>query len=213
MNLPKTPALIAFLHELFDTNNEFANKHSDEFFAKFRDKQDPQLTIVLCSDSRVQMESFDNTPQNDIFAIRNIGNQIQTCEGSVDFGIEVLETPFLLIIGHSNCGAVVAVFEKQVIESDAINKELQTINITSDCIHEAIIENIDNQVSFALKKYHSRVESGKLTIIGAVYDFKNDFGFGRGRVVLTNVNGIADAELIKKQYKEEIKNLHCYHKK
>lgn len=213
MQLPKNKAFIDFLKELFNTNDEFAKSHSDDFFAKFKDRQNPQLTILLCSDSRVQMESFDDTPQNHIFAIRNIGNQISTCEGSVDFGVEVLETPFLLIIGHSNCGAILAVFENTPIASKAINKELQTIKITSNCVHESIIENIDNQVKYAIEKYQARIEKGLLTVMGAVYDFKNDFGFGHGRVVLTNINGISDTKLIKQEYQEEITNLHCYQKK
>ena len=43
------------------------------------------------------MESFEKTPQNGVFAIRNIGNQIVTNEGSIDFGVRILKTPFLLI--------------------------------------------------------------------------------------------------------------------
>lgn len=213
MELPKHQSLISFLEELFDTNEEFARKHSDEFFAKFKDRQNPQITILLCSDSRVQIESFDNTPQNDIFTIRNIGNQICTCEGSVDFGVEILQTPFLLIIGHSHCGAIVSIFEKKSDLSKPIKNELKTIKITSNCIHEAIVENIDNQVKHAIQKYQSRIENGALTVMGALYDFKNDFGFGHGKVVLTNINGITDSNLIKTHYREKIKNLHCYQKK
>ena len=45
-------------------------------------------------------------------------------------------------------------------------------------------------------------------MIGAVYDFKNDFGFGHGKVVLTSINGITDASLVKAMYIERISNLH-----
>ena len=208
MMLPSSKELIAFLKNLFDTNAEFAKNYDNHFFAKFQDGQTPNLTILKCSDSRVQMESFDKTPQNGVFAIRNIGNQMITSEGSVDFGVEVLNTPFLLIIGHSDCGAVAAALNKTQTKSKAINRELSTIKITSDCTKEATVDNINNQVMYALTKYKSKVEEGSLTILGALYDFKDDFGFGQGKVVLTNVNGITDEKKINEAYAKEISNLH-----
>jgi len=208
MNLPDNTQLISFLNNLFDTNAEFAKEHNEDFFLHFHKEQTPNLTILKCSDSRVQMESFDKTPQNGVFAIRNIGNQIVTSEGSVDFGIEILHTPFLLIIGHSGCGAVEAVVRKQKTNIPAIDKELSTMKLSTSNMEDAIIENVNIQVELALKKYSSKVLDKKLTIIGAIYDFKNDFGFGVGKVVLTNVNGIKDENAINKQYADKVKNLH-----
>ena len=196
MILPDNPKLVSFLNKLFDTNAEFANIHDGKFFAQFQDKQNPKLTILKCSDSRVQMESFDKTPQNDVFAIRNIGNQVVTSEGSIDFGIQILKTPFLLIIGHSGCGAVEAVLSGEKTNIPAIDHELSFLNLKSICMKEAIVENINNQVGRAMVKYQSKVQTSELSIIGAVYDFKNDFGFGQGTVVLTNINGITDRDII-----------------
>lgn len=208
MTLPQAPSLISFLNDLFDTNTEFAHAHDSKFFEQFKDEQSPKLTILKCSDSRVQMESFDKTPQNGVFAIRNIGNQLATNEGSIDFGVQVLKTPFLLIIGHSGCGAIEAVLSGKKTQIESIDKELSTINLKSTCMKECIVENINVQVDHAMDKYLSRIENGTLCIIGAVYDFKNDFGFGKGRVVLTNINGITDRDMIKDQYAEKVKNLH-----
>ena len=208
MKLSNDSRIIDFLNNLFDTNTEFANEHDDKFFAKFKDAQNPHLTILKCSDSRVQMESFDKTPQNGVFAIRNIGNQIATSEGSIDYGIEILNTPFLLIIGHSACGAVTAAFEKTKTEIDMIDRELSTIKLKSETIEQAIIENINTQVDYALEKYRSKVDEGTLNIIGAVYDFKNNFGFGHGRVVLTSINGVTNSNRIKSIYRDKVKNLH-----
>jgi carbonic anhydrase len=144
MILPDNPKLVSFLNKLFDTNEEFSAAHDDKFFAQFQDQQNPKLTILKCSDSRVQMESFDKTPQNDVFAIRNIGNQVITNEGSIDFGIQILKTPFLLIIGHSGCGAVEAVLSGKKTQIPAIDRELSSLNLNSTCMKEAIVENINN---------------------------------------------------------------------
>ncbi|MDC0864965.1 carbonic anhydrase [Rickettsiaceae bacterium] len=208
MNLPSNPRLLSFLRELFDTNTEFASSHDDNFFAKFQDKQTPKLTILKCSDSRVQMESFDKTPQNGVFAIRNIGNQIVNNEGSVDYGVQVLKTPFLLIIGHSGCGAVEAALSSKPTNIPSIDSELSVMQLKSTCEKDAIIENVNSQIAYAVKKYQALIDSDQLTIIGAVYDFKNDFEFGHGRVVLTNVNGITDKSKINEQYLSDIPDLH-----
>lgn len=208
MTFVENPQLVNFLNDLFDTNTEFAHEHDGEFFSHFHDKQAPHLTILKCSDSRVQMESFDKTPQNDVFAIRNIGNQLITNEGSIDFGVRVLKTPFLLIIGHSGCGAVETVLSGEKTQIPAIDQELSSMKLKSTCMEKAIVENINVQVDLAMGKYYSMVQAGELTIMGAVYDFKNDFGFGHGRVVLTNINGNTDRDEIKSKYASQVKNLH-----
>lgn len=204
--LPYNENFIAFLRNLFDTNKEFAKKHGDNFFVEFSNQQNPKLTIVTCSDSRVQIELFDKTPHNEVFAVRNIGNQIITSEGSVDFGVSILQTPFLLILGHSNCGAVHAVITQQKDLSLSIQKELSTLKITN-IGREATIENVNNQVKYAVQKYYNKVQSGKLTILGGIYDLKNDFGFGYGKIILININNITDKILLKQNYGALISNL------
>lgn len=208
MTLPDNPKLLSFLNNLFDTNTEFVHAHDNKFFAGFQDSQNPKLTILKCSDSRVQMESFDKTPQNGVFAIRNIGNQIVTSEGSVDFGVRILKTPFLLITGHSGCGAVETVLSGKKTQIPMIDHELGPMKLKSKSMEEAIVENINAQVKYAMEKYQPIVDAGSLTIFGAVYDFRNDFGFGRGRVVLTSINGITDRQQVKDKYAAKVANLH-----
>jgi carbonic anhydrase len=143
------------------------------------------------------MESFDKTPQNEVFAIRNIGNQIVTCEGSVDFGVRILRTPFLLIMGHSACGAVKAALSGGSTNVASVDAEVKNIKIKSTQEHLAVLENIYNQVDYAMQKYFDLVESGALTVFGAVYDFKNDYGFGTGKIVFVSINGQSNYQIIK----------------
>lgn len=184
--------LVTFLNKLFDTNEEFAANRGNDFFTRFQDEQTPYMTILKCSDSRVQMESFDRTPQNGVFAVRNIGNQLKTCAGSIDFGVRVLKTPIFLIIGHSDCGAIKASLSKEQNLPGDISLELANIKLTKKDYNEAIVENVNNQVSLACARYENLINEKKLTIIGAIYDFKNDYGFGRGSIVITNINNITN---------------------
>ena len=207
MKLSDNLHLITFLNHIFDTNLEFACEHGEAFFDSFRDDQNPRVTVLKCSDSRVQMESFDKTPQNGIFAIRNIGNQISTCEGSIDFGVRILKTPFLLIIGHSGCGAVQSVLSGQPTNIKAIDNELKSLKLSETDIKLAIIENVNNQVSLAIDKYKDLIDNNQLVVLGTIYDFKNDFGFGKGSMVFVSINHERDGQKIRQQLGAAVKNL------
>jgi len=206
MKLSDNQHLIAFLNDIFEANLEFARNHEEAFFDSFRDDQTPRVTILTCADSRVQMESFDSSPQNDIFAIRNIGNQVDTCEGSVDFGIRVLKTPFLLIIGHSGCGAVGAVLSRKPTGIEAIDNELKSLKLSETDMKLAIVENVNNQVDFAIKKYQDLIDIGKLVVLGAIYDFKNDFGFGKGKIISLSINNEKNGRSIQADLQDKVKN-------
>jgi carbonic anhydrase len=206
MKLSDNLPLINFLNDLFDANMSFAANHDDVFFDSFRDDQTPRVTILTCSDSRVQMESFDESPQNDIFAIRNIGNQVDTCEGSIDFGVRVLKTPFLLIIGHSGCGAVQAVLSGKSTNIKAIDDELKSLKLSETDMKLAIVENVNNQVNYAINKYQDLIDAGKLTIVGAIYDFKNDFGFGKGKIIALSINNEKNGQSIRAEIAQKVKN-------
>ena len=71
--------------------------------------QRPWATVLTCSDSRVSPSwVFDTTP-GDLFVIRNAGNSaFDEAMASVEYGISVLKTPLLMVMGHSGCGAVTA---------------------------------------------------------------------------------------------------------
>ncbi|HWZ92646.1 MAG TPA: hypothetical protein VNW92_27460, partial [Polyangiaceae bacterium] len=43
-------------------------------------------------------------------------------------------------------------------------------------------------------RFGKRVQSGSLTVVGAVFDFRDDLGQGPGKLVIVNVNGVAESE-------------------
>jgi hypothetical protein len=57
-----------------------------------------------------------------------------------------------------------------------------------------VVANVHNQVSLALKKYGKRVQGGALTVVGAVFDFRNDLGQGAGKFMIVDVNGNGEPE-------------------
>lgn len=130
--------------------------------------------------------------------VRNIGNQIATSKGSVQYGVNHLASSLLLIIGHSKCGAIGAAAaseaDKAKLEAP-IQSELSTIGkVTGDI--EGVKLNVNNQVAAADAEFADKIKEGHLVVIGAVYDFADDMKMGAGKLNIINVNGETDASKI-----------------
>jgi len=182
---------------LLRDNDEFAKAHNVAYFNPLIAGQMPRATVVTCSDSRVHTHALDKTPDGDLFMVRNIGNQLLTSEGSVEYGVHHLHTPLLIIIGHSSCGAIKAASGNYTKESRAIRRELDRIKISKGKAGiDGVLVNVNNQVAAALRKFRPEVKRGELTVIGAVYDFANDLGRGFGKLNVVNLNGETDSARI-----------------
>lgn len=74
--------------------------------------QSPIAAVLSCSDSRVPVEHIFDQPPGNIFVVRVAGN-VATTEtiASVEYAVHVLKTPLVLVIGHQNCGAVMAALQ------------------------------------------------------------------------------------------------------
>ncbi len=190
-----TPDIVA---QIVLGNNYFTQTHPKEYFESFSLDQKPYITLVTCSDSRVPLNALMPDTSNRVFSIQNIGNQILSTEGSVDYGIYNLKTPLLLFLGHSDCGAIKAYLKGFDKESYGIKHELDFLRPTIaentsikdfDTLHSHVIEkNLDYQVNIACKKYKDLIQSGELTVMAGFYDFRGEFGKGKGDIVIVNVN-------------------------
>jgi carbonic anhydrase len=194
---------------LVEDNAAFTAATPEEHFHGFQDVQNPRVTMVMCSDSRVQMDNFSQGAENDIFVARNIGNQFATTQGSIEYGVDVLKTPVLMFVGHSHCGAVKAARGDLSQIPSAIRKELQTMDVKS--AHDekqATALNVHNQIDKALKTFKTKVDSQKVVLIGALYDFRNDYGYGKGHLIIINLNGEKDPKkILDSHYFDGLKNV------
>lgn len=189
----------AIVKNLLDDNASFVARHDTDYFKPLADGQKPRATVVTCSDSRVHTHALDKTPDGDLFIVRNIGNQLATTEGSVEYGVHHLHTPMLIFIGHSVCGAIKAASGDYAGLSAPIKRELDTIHIAKGGdIMENVKSNVHNQVDSAMKKFDAETKQGKLVVMGAVYDFRNDLKQGYGKLVIININGETEPAQLKK---------------
>lgn len=178
---------------ILQSNARFSKATPSRHFQKFAERQTPRATVVTCADSRVHENDFHLSPDNDLFMVRNIGNQMATAEGSVEYGVRHLHTPLLLIIGHAACGAIKAASGDYSGIEPPIRKELDTIQIPKGIdVTDGVLLNVNRQVDAAMQKFTPEIGAGKLAVIGAFYDFRNDLKAGYGKLLVTNVNGETD---------------------
>lgn len=194
------------LGDIIKNNNSFVAARGEAFFKPHMNAQHPRITLVACCDSRVQPIAIEPEPIDRVFTIETIGNQMASAQGSVDYGILHLHTPVLLLLGHTDCGAIKAFMKGYEKENDAIKGELDNLKAGlkssgggsfEEELMNNIRKNVEHQVSTAMKRYKALVDEGKLTVVGAIYDFVNALGKGHGRVILASINGVSDPAGIK----------------
>lgn len=194
------------LEFLMNGNERFAADeplHPDQTLERLRTLnkgQHPIAAIVSCSDSRVPPELIFDQGLGDIFVIRNAGNIVSDYEiGSVEYAVGVLGVPLVIVMGHTNCGAINAFVHHDHDHSHIYPEHIQKIidfisaeeeekslpRNTPNFFEKAIEANVLHGVH-ELKKSIPQADSllayKKLRIIGAIYDMET----GKVRILEDN---------------------------
>jgi carbonic anhydrase len=126
------PALEA-LERLREGNRHFvADIQRDKQIAPRRAQlasgQEPFAIILGCSDSRVPAELIFDQGLGDLFVIRVAGNIVAPSQiGSVEFAAERFHTRLVVVMGHSQCGAITATIEELERPSENQSRNLRDI--------------------------------------------------------------------------------------
>ena len=90
--------------------------------------QEPLAIILGCSDARVPAEIVFDQGLGDLFVIRVAGNIVApSLVGSVEFAAERFGTRLVVVLGHSECGAILATIEEARRPSSAKSRNLRAI--------------------------------------------------------------------------------------
>jgi carbonic anhydrase len=109
---------LAALDRLRDGNRRFMSNDRDGVSSPARrnavaNAQEPFAIVLGCSDSRVPAEIVFDQGLGDLFVIRVAGNIVAPSQvGSVEFAAERFGTRLVVVLGHSNCGAILATLEE-----------------------------------------------------------------------------------------------------
>ena len=170
---------------------------------EIKDKQHPFASVLGCSDSRTTVELIFDQNLGDIFSVRLAGNiASRKAIGSLEFSTEYLGSKIIVVMGHSNCGAVKAACDNfhggnigeivhlispAVEEETTITQKDQRNSSNNDFVEKVCFLNVQEQIKRILRYSRiikNQVKEGKVGLVGGVYDLAS------GKVIFDVDNSI-----------------------
>jgi carbonic anhydrase len=176
---------VAEYHEIGNQRRSLARR------SEIADRQNPFALILGCSDSRVAPELLFAAGLGDLFVVRVAGNFIDprcfSVTGSIEYAVEELKTPLIMVLGHEGCGAVKAAVRvvQENIElpgsidmiADSIRPVVRNVaNAPGDLVANAVTANVRHGVNLlttSLSMLKAPLDEGRLKVVGATYDLKS----------------------------------------
>lgn len=157
------------------------------------DGQTPFAVILGCSDSRVPAEIVFDQGLGDLFVIRVAGNIVAPSQvGSIEFAVETYGTPLVVVLGHTQCGAIQATLD--ALKNPETQPSFNLMSIVSrirpsieTLVETELKHDEDALVGFAVRanirasvshiQYSSpilekHIQSGNLKVVGAQYSLE-----------------------------------------
>lgn len=154
-----------------------------------KNEQQPFVSILSCSDSRVPVEHVFDQAIGDVFSIRLAGN-IATGEGigSLEYGSKYTGAKLIVVLGHVGCGAIKAacddfsdghiseivnLIKPSLRHETTVEKTEDRCSKNADFVQKVCEQNVHHQIDTLLRRsdiLNEMVQAKKIAIVGAVYD-------------------------------------------
>ncbi|MCA9835238.1 MAG: hypothetical protein KC435_14905 [Thermomicrobiales bacterium] len=180
-----TPELA--LRYLMEGNQRYVSKTSfiEERHVNLIDAHVPIAAVLGCSDARVGAELIFDQDAGELFVVRLAGNFVSDYgQASLEYAVQVLNVPLVLVLGHTNCGAVTAAVNivetgetlpgRMFVLIDALEPSVLRARETNpdDLIDHAVHLNVMRQVE-RLRSIspliNDAIARGQTMVVGAVY--------------------------------------------
>ena len=176
------------LQKLMDGNRRHASgsaMHPNQSSARRQEAlhgQRPFAAVLGCADSRVSPEILFDQGIGDLFAVRVAGNVADDFVlGSLEYAVEHLGVPLIVVLGHQSCGAVTAALQEGSAASGHIARLVMAIRPAvdqvrwqpGDLLANAIDANTKRaayQVASSAPVLSGAVQAGRLKVVAARYD-------------------------------------------
>ncbi len=147
--------------------------------------QQPFATVLGCSDSRVPPELIFDQGLGDLFTVRVAGNIVDDATlGSLEYAVQHLHVPLVVVLGHSSCGAVQAALAggsppgKIASLVTAIQRALEkAVRKPGETLDQALTNAVKSNVTRVVQQLRTAapilsplVDQEKIMIVGAYYD-------------------------------------------
>ena len=171
--------------------NEQQVKNLSEMREALIDNQQPFAAILGCSDSRTAPETIFDQTLGDVFSVRLAGNvACRKAIGSLEYSCKYLSSKIIVVMGHSNCGAVKAAcdnFEEgnitEIIKllQPAVSEETTTLDPernskNSEFVSNVCFLNVKKQIQNIINQsdiLRDLLDKKKIGIIGGVYNLSS----------------------------------------
>ena len=149
-------------------------------------RQTPSAALFGCSDSRLAAEIIFDKGLGDLFVVRNAGQIISdSVIGSLEYAVGVLEVPLIVVLGHDECGAVLAAIDSvgpdapmlphhiahlitkivpAVRRVEAANGDVDAQDVGREHLRDTIAELLESSELIS-----DAVAAGTLAVVGANY--------------------------------------------
>ena len=155
-----------------------------------REGQFPFATILSCIDSRTSAELIFDQGLGDIFSVRIAGNIVNTdIIGSMEFACKVAGSKLIVILGHTNCGAVKGACDHvemgnltellSKLQPAVYQEKITTENRTSsnkEFVENVAAINVRRSAEQIIERSYileQMLEKGEIGVVGAMYNVKN----------------------------------------
>ena len=172
-------------------NHDAVDQHDRR--AELASRQEPFAIILGCSDSRVPAELVFDQGLGDLFVIRVAGNIVAPSQvGSIEFSAARHGTRLVVVLGHSQCGAILATLEEARQPATDQSPNLRSIvdrvkpsvepllqlgaSLEEDeLVHRAVRANVRasvNQLCHGSQILENLIEKEGLLVVGAEYNLE-----------------------------------------
>ena len=159
---------------------------------EIKDKQHPFASILGCSDSRTTVELIFDQNLGDLFSVRLAGNiSSRKAIGSLEFSCEQLGSKIIIVMGHSNCGAIKAACDQYkggnigeiikliepAVEAEKSVEDKEQRNSQNDLFVEKVcFLNVHKQIERILHLspiIDQMIKDKKIGLVGGVYNLSS----------------------------------------
>lgn len=161
--------------------------------------QSPFAIILGCADSRVPAELVFDQGLGDLFVIRIAGNIVAPSQiGSVEFAVEKFGTPLIVVLGHTQCGAISATIEA-ITQGPG-----QSIAQHLGSIVKRIAPNVRNLLKLSLPAAQLEARACEANIRASVQQLRNSSEFLERELLASRI------QVVGAQYNLESGQVHIY---
>jgi len=156
------------LQALKDGNKRFVSQkmshpsQSKQRLAEIAKAQHPVAVVVSCSDSRVPPEIIFDQGMGDLFVVRTAGEVVKDVElGSIEYAVEHLNVPLVIVLGHKRCGAV----EAAVKGGHAPGNIASLVELVKPAVEEAKKQKgdlLDNAVRINVRMVSEKIKTSEI---------------------------------------------------